>query len=1125
MKRIVAAVALLTGLCVAWPAAAAYKPTVVELWPGKAPDEAGDIGPEKVRMSPKLTRKEVEVTESTRLVTDVSKPTITVYRPAKDKDTGAAVLICPGGGYWNLYWELEGEEVAAWLTSKGVTGIILKYRVPRRPDDTKGEPARRPLQDAQRAVSLVRGKAKEWGIDPNRIGIVGFSAGGHLAVATATGFEKRTYEPVDDIDKVSCRPDFAIAAYSGYLKAKDKDELAPGLRVPAKAPPVFLVHGGADIISDPNHSVVMYMALKRAGVPAELHIYAGAAHDFAVRKVDHPCGAWTDTCLDWMRNQGFLKPAKPPSTGALEPWDSNRHPKDVAGRHTEEVTAAKQEYRVTHGGTMDGTNCRSPIGGSFGVWDQTWESNRAVRMENVGETDVVNPWLSNGRNDFRSLGEIVAGALKPGMTDREKAIALWRLQTARRFHASTGDAEANDPVKVFNVYGYTTCGDDSICLAGLWKTAGFKVRPARTPGHCITQVNFDGRWNLLDGDMGPFYLLRDNVTIAGERDLVRDHDLLKRTHTHGILDADSRADAEWSAALFVYEGQAEGDRNSNRDTTMNMVLRPNEALVWRWGHRVPLKYHGPAAITVWGQRAAERVCNGLWEYRPDFTREVWRRGADSVENVRVKDGELTSEAGKTGVVVWKMRSPYVFVGGRLDIEGGAAKFSLSWDGKSWQDVGEDLDALFPAKGPARYEYRLRCELREGARLKRLAVVNDLQMAPLALPGMAVGENRFTYTDQSAGPRRVRLTHEWVERSLSRPPGAPSAPVFPADGARTDGTDIVFQWRPAEAPDGDGATDYHFELSDRADMAWPLSSNFSKLVSNTADRGKPRYGVPYTGLLTPGQTYYWRVRARNAKGVWGPWGKTWSFSADGPAQPVEVTLEPAKGADGKAILRWKANAAGRKPAKYRVYGSDEKGFSVSDEPYRRNVGQSRDVPAQAPANFVAETSDRELAVLGAGVDLPNANRAFYRVVAVDDRGKRSGPSDYAAAPRPLVFSKPPEAARVGTEFRYQVAAVRSLGDLRLRVVDGKEVASFWDIEKPRFELAQGPAWLHIDEGTGVLRGTPDAAGTAKVVVKVTLERSVRRLDEGRLSWGQESVKEVVTEKVGSVTQRFRIAVGR
>src|SRR5437773_3135999 len=231
-----AAVSLVAWICIAWPVAAADQPLVVELWPGKAPDETGTIGAERVRMSPKLDRKQVEVTEPTRMVTNVTRPTVTIYRPAKDKDIGTAVLICPGGGYWNLYWQLEGEEVAAWLNTLGVSGIILKYRVPRRPDEPKNQPARRPLQDAQRAVSLVRSRAAEWGIDPKRIGIIGFSAGGHLAVATAAGFEKRAYEPQDDVDKASCRPDFAIAAYSGYLK----DELARGLRIPTDTPPVFL---------------------------------------------------------------------------------------------------------------------------------------------------------------------------------------------------------------------------------------------------------------------------------------------------------------------------------------------------------------------------------------------------------------------------------------------------------------------------------------------------------------------------------------------------------------------------------------------------------------------------------------------------------------------------------------------------------------------------------------------------------------------------------------------------------------------------------------------------------------------------------------------------------------------
>jgi acetyl esterase/lipase len=285
---------------------AADQPQVVELWPGKPPDEPGNIGPEKIHMSRNIDPKQVEVTEPTRLLTNVTKPTITICRPPKEKDTGTAVVICPGGGYWDLYWQLEGEEVAQWLNSLGITGIILKYRVPRRPDEPRGEPARRPLQDAQRAISLIRSKAKDWGIRPDRIGMVGFSAGGHLAIATATNFEKRTYASIDDIDKVSSRPDFAILAYPGYLKPKDKDELSPGLHIPSGTPPIFLAHGGEDLISPPAHSVVMYQALKRAGIPAELHIYAGAPHDFGVRKSRHPCSTWTEAAAAWMKHIGVL---------------------------------------------------------------------------------------------------------------------------------------------------------------------------------------------------------------------------------------------------------------------------------------------------------------------------------------------------------------------------------------------------------------------------------------------------------------------------------------------------------------------------------------------------------------------------------------------------------------------------------------------------------------------------------------------------------------------------------------------------------------------------------------------------------------------------------------------------
>src|SRR5262249_50737769 len=177
--RVVLGLTVIFVLALAAPAA--DKPLTLDVWPGKAPGETGQIGEEKF-LEQKAGEKKV------KRLTNVSRPTLTIFRPARDKDTGAAVVICPGGGYNILAWDLEGEEVAEWLNSIGVTGIVLKYRVPRRPDQPKDKPPIGPLQDAQRAMSLVRGKAKEWGIDPNRIGILGFSAGGHLAASPACHF-------------------------------------------------------------------------------------------------------------------------------------------------------------------------------------------------------------------------------------------------------------------------------------------------------------------------------------------------------------------------------------------------------------------------------------------------------------------------------------------------------------------------------------------------------------------------------------------------------------------------------------------------------------------------------------------------------------------------------------------------------------------------------------------------------------------------------------------------------------------------------------------------------------------------------------------------------------------------
>lgn len=306
MKTLRALGILLLAGCMAADAFAA-SPFVLDLWPGKPPGDLPVRGPEKkmIRISP--------IYGTSNIITNVTKPTLTVCLPARNNNTGTAMLICPGGGYWDLYWEVEGTQVAEWLNAHGMAGIILKYRVPRPPNVPERDTPIGPQMDAQRAMRIVRSNAAAWGINPDRIGVIGFSVGGHLALVTATDFAHAKYPAVDATDSVSSRPNFAILGYSGFLKDFDRDVIWPGLHIPPDTPPVMLVHATDDTMSPSDHSVIMYLALKRAGIPVELHIFARGEHDFGVREDNKLPASWPGLCIRWLESFGLLNagPTKP----------------------------------------------------------------------------------------------------------------------------------------------------------------------------------------------------------------------------------------------------------------------------------------------------------------------------------------------------------------------------------------------------------------------------------------------------------------------------------------------------------------------------------------------------------------------------------------------------------------------------------------------------------------------------------------------------------------------------------------------------------------------------------------------------------------------------------------------
>jgi acetyl esterase/lipase len=300
----------------------AWKPspghTQVPIWPGAVPDAQPTAGPE---------------------VDNVSRPTMTVYSP-KGKNTGAAVVVFPGGGYTVLAMDLEGTEVCDWLTPKGITCVLLKYRVPGEgmypksaPYPKSGPYPRSPmaLEDAQRTVGLVRFHAAEWHIDARKIGVLGFSAGGHLVAAISTEFKTRLYPAVDAADKESCRPDFAVALYPGHLSmaAAEWDaqqgvrksvvrhtghlstgpkpfELNPDIHVTSQTSPTFLLQAENDPVDDVENSLAYYAALKKAGVPVEMHLYAQGGHAFGLRRTKLPITGWPQLVETWLRTVGMI---------------------------------------------------------------------------------------------------------------------------------------------------------------------------------------------------------------------------------------------------------------------------------------------------------------------------------------------------------------------------------------------------------------------------------------------------------------------------------------------------------------------------------------------------------------------------------------------------------------------------------------------------------------------------------------------------------------------------------------------------------------------------------------------------------------------------------------------------
>ena len=300
-----AAAAISTSLLAqkpAWQPAPGH--TTLALWPHGAPGAPSNPAPE---IDTTTAKDKVIAGQPVLRLGNVSAPTLTVYSP-QGKNTGAAVVVFPGGGYRILAIDLEGTEVCDWLNSAGVTCVLVKYRVPDSGPYPKSSAA---LQDAQRALGIVRSHAAEWHIDPHGIGVLGFSAGAHLAAALSTHFDQRLYDAVDAADQLSCRPDFAVIVYPGYLALAEQNFAPnPEIHVTDQTPPSFILQAEDDTVHVEN-SIVYFLALKNAKVPAEMHLYAAGGHGYGLRRTELPVTAWPHLVETWLRTIHVLEAPAP----------------------------------------------------------------------------------------------------------------------------------------------------------------------------------------------------------------------------------------------------------------------------------------------------------------------------------------------------------------------------------------------------------------------------------------------------------------------------------------------------------------------------------------------------------------------------------------------------------------------------------------------------------------------------------------------------------------------------------------------------------------------------------------------------------------------------------------------
>ncbi len=662
-----------------------------------------------------------------------------------------------------------------------------------------------------------------------------------------------------------------------------------------------------------------------------------------------------------------------------------------------------------------------------------------------------------------------------------------------------------DPIRLINVYGFAGCREAVNVFNGLLKKAGFQTRRSETSFHSTSEVKYENKWHLFDANTQTFFLKPGTNQVEGYEDLAYDVSKIYRNFIPNKININNQHYTKWNGYFYSIYFWIKKVPETQRDSTilkhsMHLVLRPGESLIYRWGYANIMKYRG-----WWRDNKLQKeqlLYNGFLVYEPRFREDFYF--SDKLEESKGK-WILESDILKflsTGYFIIKMENPYLMVGGRLELDADQVNVFFSLDKKIWiQMKTEDFDKLLSteAKDPI-YKYYLKFEFKKGSQIRKLRIINDLQMAPLAMPSLKVGMNKLKYKDESESPSYVRIMHKWEERFDPTVPFPPK-PIDYGVVIDDDASFIVLRWRnPKNLPQGD-ITQYHIEVSEYPDMRYPVIPGFSYSFS-TKNKKELTFKISTLNGLEKGKVYYWHVRARNKNGVWGEFSNPTSFKVEYPSLPQNIQIEYDY-EHKLAILTWVIPSKEKIPAKFMIYGSDVEGFIPTQKKIKVKLEEKTYI---LPPNLVKiirndssmwiklkkfiqnfftklNKEDNASETLTFSIEIPFKDlKSFYRIISVDAVGFHSYPSEQIVINRPLIKTQSIKQATLGKPYSSKIKEILPLKAVSKNINNNKIERAPSD--PSNFTLVEGPTWLKIKDRE--LVGIPDKKGTFPVCVEASFQ---------------------------------------